>query len=205
MARIKINEVERENSSDKVEKILFGAMQEFLAHGYAGTSMDKVAIAAGVSKATVYSHFEDKEGLFKALVEQLAKKRFESIFSTQSLEGEPNIVLRKLLTKALNQMLKDKEYQAFQRILIGESARFPELSEVFLRSIAKPGSEIIASYLASRTELNIPDPEAMVWILMGSLLHLVIAHEIMHGKEIMPMESDRLVDALMHLVVKCAD
>jgi AcrR family transcriptional regulator len=203
MARIK--EVERDNSSDKVEKILLGAMQEFLAHGYAGASMDKVAAAAGVSKATVYSYFQDKQGLFKGLVEQLAKKRFESIFGTEPLEGEPNIVLRILLTKALNQMLKDKEFQAFQRMLIGESARFPELSQVFLSSIAKPGIEIISSYLTSHPELNIPDPEAMVCILMGSIVHFVISQEIMHGKEIIPMESDRLIDALIHVVVKSAD
>ncbi|MEH2402130.1 MAG: TetR/AcrR family transcriptional regulator [Nostoc sp.] len=205
MTHIKINEVEREGSSDKVEKILQGAMQEFLAHGYAGASMDRVAVGAGVSKATVYSHFHDKEGLFKALMEQLARKRFESVFGTQPLEGEPDIVLRELLTKALTQMLNDKEFQGFQRVLIGESARFPELSQVFLNCIAKPGSEIISQYLASRHELNIPDPEAMVWILMGSIVHLVIAQEIMHGKDIIPMESDRLIDALTHLITKCAD
>ncbi|MEH2394175.1 MAG: TetR/AcrR family transcriptional regulator [Nostoc sp.] len=205
MTHIKINEVEREGSSDKVEKILQGAMQEFLAHGYTGASMDRVAVGAGVSKATVYSHFHDKEGLFKALMEQLARKRFESVFGTQPLEGEPHIVLRELLTKALTQMLNDKEFQGFQRVLIGESARFPELSQVFLNCIAKPGSEIISQYLASRQELNIPDPEAMVWILMGSIVHLVIAQEIMHGKDIIPMESDRLIDALTHLIAKCAD
>jgi len=201
MAHIKINDVDRESSNDKVEKILQGAMQEFLAHGYAGASMDRVAVAAGVSKATVYSHFQDKERLFKVLIEQLARKRFESVFGTQPLEGEPHIVLRQLLAKALTQMLNDKEFQAFQRVLIGESARFPELSQVFLRYLAKPGGEIISQYLASRPELNIPDPEAMVWILMGSIVHLVIAQEVMHGKDIIPMESDRLIDALTHLIV----
>ncbi|MBD2728655.1 TetR/AcrR family transcriptional regulator [Nostoc sp. FACHB-892] len=205
MTRIRINEVERESSSDKVEKILQGAMQEFLAHGYAGASMDRVAVAASVSKATVYSHFQDKEGLFKALVEQLARKRFESVFGTEPLEGEPRIVLRHLLTKALTQMLNDKEFQGFQRVLIGESARFPELSQLFLSCIAKPGSEIITQYLVSRPELNIPDPQAMVWILMGSIVHLVIAQEIMHGKDILPMESDRLINALIHLITNCAN
>jgi hypothetical protein len=110
-----------------------------------------------------------------------------------------------LLTKALTQMLNDKEFQGFQRVLIGESARFPELSQLFLSCIAKPGSEIITQYLVSRPELNIPDPQAMVWILMGSIVHLVIAQEIMHGKDILPMESDRLIDALIHLITNCAN
>ena len=56
-------------------------MQEFLARGYAAASMDRVASIAGVSKATVYSHFGDKEGLFKALVESMAKQRMQAIMS----------------------------------------------------------------------------------------------------------------------------
>jgi len=43
------------------------------AHGYAATSMDRVAIAAGVS-TTVYSHFQDKEGLFTALIQRLVEE-----------------------------------------------------------------------------------------------------------------------------------
>ncbi|WP_066382424.1 MULTISPECIES: TetR/AcrR family transcriptional regulator [unclassified Anabaena] len=203
MARPKNGETDRSNSSDKVEKILQGAMQQFLAYGYASTSMDKVAEAAGVSKATVYSHFQDKEGLFRALIERLARKRFQLILGTQPLKGEPYVVLRRLAKTALNQMINDPEYQAFERLLMGESARFPELAQVFIASIAKPAIETISQYLAARSELNIPDPEATARILIGSLVHFVITQEIMHGKNIMPMESDRLIDALTHLIVNC--
>jgi TetR/AcrR family transcriptional regulator, regulator of autoinduction and epiphytic fitness len=205
MARPKVGETDRSNPTDKVEKILQGAMQEFLANGYASTSMDKVAEAAGVSKATVYSHFQDKEGLFRALIEKLAIKRFHSILGTQPLQGEPYIVLRRLAKTALDQMVNDQEYQAFERLLMGESARFPELAQVFIRSIAKPAIETISKYLASCSELKIPDPEATARILIGSLVHFVITQEIMHGKDIMPMESDRLIDALTHLIVNCAE
>jgi AcrR family transcriptional regulator len=205
MARIKTDEVERENSSDKVEKILQGAMQEFLAHGYAGASMDKVAAAAGVSKATVYSHFQDKKRLFETLIEQVARKKFQSVFGTQPLQGEPHIVLRQLAATALERMTDNEEHKAFVRVLIGESGRFPELSEVFVRSIDKPAIETISQYLASRPELNIADPEAIARIIIGTLVHFMKTQEMFHGRDIIPMESDRLIDALIHLIVKCAD
>ncbi len=99
-------------------------MQEFLAHGFAGTSMDRVAATAGVSKATVYSHFTDKEGLFKALIERLARQKFNSLFSSEPLEGEPSEVLRQAGSKALQQMSQDWEHCALMRLVIGESARF---------------------------------------------------------------------------------
>ena len=205
MARPKVGETERSNSADKMEKILQGAMQEFLAHGYASTSMDRVAEAAGVSKATVYSHFQDKKGLFKALIEKLARKRFHSILGSQPLKGEPYVVLRRLAATALDQMVNDQEYQSFERLLMGESARFPELAQVFIYSIAKPAIETITKYLTAHPELNIPDPEATARILIGSLVHFVITQEIMHGKDIIPMESDRLIDALTHLIVNCSE
>ena len=129
MKLLKFSEAQTENSKDKVEQILQGAMQEFLVHGYAGTSMDRVAASGGVSKATVYSHFQDKQGLFKALVERLAKERFQSVFGTEDLVGEPKKVLHELAVKVLNEMLQDEEYMAFMRVLIGESGRFPEIAQ----------------------------------------------------------------------------
>jgi TetR/AcrR family transcriptional regulator, regulator of autoinduction and epiphytic fitness len=204
MVRIKADEVDRDNSVDKVEQILQGAMQEFLQNGYAGTSMDRVAVAAGVSKATVYSHFQDKEGLFKVLLEQLARKKNNSIFGTEPIEGEPVTILRQLETKALEQMVNDKEHSAFMRVLIGESGRFPELAQICVRAMIKPVAETLTHYLAA-PELNIPDPEATARILIGALVHFHITQNVMHGKDIVPMESDRLIDALTHLITKCAD
>ena len=204
MVRIKADEVDRDNAVDKVEQILQGAMQEFLQHGYAGTSMDRVAVAAGVSKATVYSHFQDKEGLFKVLLEQLASKKNISIFGTEPIEGEPSAILHQVATKALEHMLNDKEHSAFMRVLIGESGRFPELAQICVRAMIKPVAETLTQYLAA-PELKIPDPEATARILIGALVHFHITQNVMHGQDIIPMESDRLIDAFTHLINKCAD
>ncbi|MEH2062711.1 MAG: TetR/AcrR family transcriptional regulator [Nostoc sp.] len=205
MVRIKTDEVARDNSVDKVEQILQGAMQEFLQNGYAGTSMDRVAVAAGVSKATVYSHFQDKEGLFKVLIESLAHQKFNSLFDTEPMEGEPKIVLRQLGTKLLEQMNHDHEHCAFMRVLIGESGRFPELTQICVRAMIKPMLETIAQYLAVHPELNITDPEATARIFLGTLVNFHVTQYVMHGRDIIPMESDRLIDALTHLITKCAD
>lgn len=50
----------------KRQAILDAAKRLFVSMGYASTSMDAVATEAGVSKLTVYSHFNDKETLFSA-------------------------------------------------------------------------------------------------------------------------------------------
>lgn len=201
MGLLKISKTDSENSNDKVEQILQGAMQEFLVHGYAGTSMDRVAASGGVSKATVYSYFQDKQGLFKTLVERLAKERFKSVFGSQKLEGEPKEVLHELTVKALNEMLQDDEYMAFMRVLIGESGRFPEIAQFSVASLIKPTVDTLHEYLASHRELNISDPEATARILVGSLVHFVMTQKMMHGSDILPMESHRLTDTLIDLLL----
>ncbi len=201
MKLLKLGETQTENSKDKVEQILQGAMQEFLVHGYAGTSMDRVAASGGVSKATVYSYFQDKQGLFKALVERLAKERFRSVFGTEDLVGEPKKVLHELSVKVLNEMLQDDEYIAFMRVLIGESGRFPEIGQFFVASLVKPAVDTLYHYLASRTELDISDPEATARIIVGSLVHFVMTQKMMHGADILPMESHRITDTLTDLLL----
>ena len=199
---MRVKEVETTGSTDKAVKILKGAMQEFLAHGYAGASMDGIASSAGVSKATVYSHFQGKEGLFKALIEKMTRERFVSVFGTEPLQGEPKVVLRELALRALEQMTSDNKYYDFIRLLIGESGRFPELAKVFVHCMVQPVLETLTEYLASHPELEIPDPEATARITIGSLVHYVITQEVMHGKDIIPMEKERIVDGFMHLILK---
>ena len=196
---------ERQKSTEKTEAILKGAMREFLAHGYAATSMDRVAKTAGVSKATVYSHFGDKEGLFNALIQALAKDKFQTAIGLQEpqfLEKDPKIVLRELAGKILDHAIGDRTFQNFIRIIIGESGRFPELAKAYVNNLAKPAIEILTQYFKSHPELNLPDEEATVRIFMGSLIYYIMLQELLHGKDIIPLERERLVDTLTHLITE---
>ncbi len=188
--------------SDKAQQILNGAMQEFLAHGYAGTSMDQVAATAGVSKATVYSHFGDKEGLFGALVQRLAQEKYPQIFNPPHLGAEPNLraTLKDMAGNMLDNLRKDLEYQAFIRLIIAESGRFPQLAQTFVRHLAKPGIQAMTRCLSSFEDLNLPDPEATARIWIGALVHYMIVQDMLQGAEMVPMESDRIVEAMLHLL-----
>jgi AcrR family transcriptional regulator len=186
---------ERKKSAAKTAAILTGAMQEFLASGYAATSMDRVAAAAGVSKATVYSHFQDKAGLFAALVQQLAEEKFRDIYDPRdenALQGEPRVVLKELATKVLNDAARDSEFCEFMRLIMGESGRFPELAEPLLDGLTR--------YLSSRTELGLKDPEATARTFAGTIIYFVILQRVLGGQAMMPMESDRLVTTLVDLI-----
>src|ERR1700674_5643646 len=65
-------------------QILDAAAKVFLENGYGGATIDLVVERAGASKATVYSFFGGKDGLFGAIVEE----RCELILSAF---GDPEV------------------------------------------------------------------------------------------------------------------
>lgn len=60
------------------QRILRAARALFTANGYATVSMQQIADAAAVNKATLYHHFHDKEDLFVAvMIEEFARTTAE--------------------------------------------------------------------------------------------------------------------------------
>ncbi|MEO0588145.1 MAG: TetR/AcrR family transcriptional regulator [Planctomycetota bacterium] len=56
--------------SPKRAAVIDAATQLFLTHGFSGTSMDRIAAEANVSKRTVYDHFPSKDDLFQAIADR---------------------------------------------------------------------------------------------------------------------------------------
>lgn len=204
MGQIKPGRTDRQLSPEKSEAILAGGMQEFLAHGYAATSMDRVAIAAKVSKATVYSHFQDKESLFIALIQRLVQQKFQSIFSApdeQILQMPPQVVLRDFANRALDMAKNEPQFLNFMRLIIGESGRFPQLARAFVANIEQTAFRKLCHYFTNCPHLTLSDPEATARIFIGAIVHFMIVQEMLHGRDILPMERDRLIDNLIDLIV----
>jgi AcrR family transcriptional regulator len=190
------------NRPEKTAAILDGAMQVFLEQGYAGTTMDKVASAARVSKPTVYNHFQDKEALFNALMEKLVleKEWAKCPLDLQNFSSEPaNIVLKRIANEVLDNCTNSCEQMTFIRLVIGESGRFPELSKSFVTNMDKPIISALSHYFAN---LNIPAPDVAARMFMGTLVFFLMTSEMMGGKDIIPIERDYLVDNLINMIMK---
>ncbi|NJL40610.1 MAG: TetR/AcrR family transcriptional regulator [Leptolyngbyaceae cyanobacterium RM2_2_4] len=188
-------------TSCKPEQILQGAFQVFLQHGYAGTSMDRVATEAGVSKHTIYNHFQGKEGLFIALIERLVLRHFQVEFGCVLPETAPPEKVLRRFAEILLARMDDPEYIAFVRLMIAESGRFPDLAQLYVREVIQRGTEVLGNYLKSRPDLNVPDPAMTCRVFFGSLISFILSQEVLHGKLIMPVSKERLIYYLVDLVL----
>jgi AcrR family transcriptional regulator len=81
------------------EAILQGAARAFARAGYAATSMEDIAAASGITKLIVYRHFNGKEELYRAVLQQVFDRLAEEFVIGYS-RGEGGVGARSLLTVA---------------------------------------------------------------------------------------------------------
>ncbi|MGF1491941.1 MAG: TetR/AcrR family transcriptional regulator [Microcoleaceae cyanobacterium] len=192
----------RSKIPEKAEAILQGAMQEFLAYGYAAASMDRIAKAAKVSKPTLYSYFQDKEGLFTALINKLTEGRAQVEIDPAVFKLPIRDALTRLTTNVLSNFSREKPLLTLMRLMIGESGRFPELAQTFVQNIEKPALEKIGQLFAQHPDSQVKNPDIMARMLVGSIVHYIITQELLHGRNILPMEQSDYIQGLVNIVVK---
>lgn len=188
---------------DKAEAILEGAMQEFITCGYAAASMDRIAVAAKVSKPTLYSYFRDKAGLFTALIQQITQGSRQSklIERERRLQLPLRDSLKQIATISLNQISGKQPIFTLIRLIVGESGRFPALAQTFVRNGEKPMLEELSYLFAHHPDLKAANPDILARCFHGSIVYYIIVQEILHGEEILPLERDRFIDGLIDLIV----
>ena len=142
--------------------IVNAARKLFLEDGFGTTSMDAIANHAGVSKPTLYSHFQNKEGLFSEVMIMMCNEAggpimIEEIFASTR---PPKLVLKQAAHFLLNRALHPTGIALFRTVL-AEAPKFPELGKVFWETGPQRFTEGLGQYLASlkrASQVRISDP-----------------------------------------------
>jgi AcrR family transcriptional regulator len=110
------------------QHILAVATDEFLAHGYAGTSLSDLIRAAGLTKGAFYHHFPSKEALAVEVVR--ARQAEETVAVVQASSGHDRAVdqLRAAVQVAADLKDNDQGQATSMQRLCAELAEEPELA-----------------------------------------------------------------------------
>jgi TetR/AcrR family transcriptional repressor of mexJK operon len=102
--------------------VLDAALKVFSEAGYSGTTMDAVALEAGLSKPTLYQYFESKEALFSAM---LLGERDQMLDAFQHPTGKGMVAdLYEFAWDYADTVLRP-DLLSLARLIIGEVQRFP--------------------------------------------------------------------------------
>jgi len=151
--------------------ILDAARQEFATSGYAATSMESVAQRAGVSTRTLYRLIPNKAALFEAIITD-GTDRFVSRLRLKACDGtDVEAALREALI-ACGELILDGTVIGLLRMVIGESDKFPEISETFYSKAIKRTENTLANWLKAQAErglIAIDNATEVAGMLLGML------------------------------------
>ncbi|MEM1429441.1 MAG: TetR/AcrR family transcriptional regulator [Pseudomonadota bacterium] len=143
----------------KYHQVIAGAREVFLAAGFEGASVDDIAKAAGVSKATLYAYFPDKRLLFMEVASIECRRQTDDAMEELDMSRPPSEVLSFAAQRMMNFILSPFGRGVF-RIVVAETERFPEIGREFWLCGPQRGREILADYFreaSARGELKIDD------------------------------------------------
>lgn len=122
----------RPKDPEKREAIFAAAGKLFREKGYGNTSMQEIADVAGVSKLTLYSHFEDKDELFRMALEHLGKAiRFDKDLNELIDTHDPHTALFEV-ARFVCATLTSHDSLCSQRMVLAEIKHFPHISRAYI-------------------------------------------------------------------------
>ena len=126
-----------EKGKKRYELIVKTALDLFLKNGYEKTSLSDIVAISGGSLASIYTFFENKEGLFQAIIEQEIDDFIKEI--DEKIDLKISHSLEEFLTKfatIIFSIICNKKNISLGRIMMSESSKNGgKLGRVFLDQI----------------------------------------------------------------------
>lgn len=159
------------------EEILDAALQLFTEKGFSATRMVDVARAAGISKGTLYLYFENKEAIFRDVVQQRITPQIDEVESlVEDFQGSQAELLRHLINRwwlgfACTPL------SAIPKIIISESGNFPELAEYFTHNVVTRSRNLFSKVISRgmiNGEFRLYEAETVARLVVAPLVQATI-------------------------------
>ncbi|ARU57723.1 MAG: TetR/AcrR family transcriptional regulator [Pseudomonadales bacterium] len=157
MTNKKTGRIREQNS----QKILQAAEQEFVKHGFKGTSMQVIADTAGLPKANVLYYFKSKKDLYGAVLADVIRRWNESL-DDLSEQDDPASTLKRYIEAKVDL-----------------SIRYPNASKIFAMEIIQ-GAPHLRDHLRTEMRQWVREKSLIIesWIAQGKMQPIDAQHLI---------------------------
>jgi AcrR family transcriptional regulator len=163
----------RPRDPQRYQRILEAARSHFYAQGLERASLDAIAAEAGVSKMTIYSHFQSKEGLFEAAVRDRTERVVGGLAGAEALDAtQPRKALLAIGEQFLSLAREDEALGQF-RLVYGAAGVQPEACRAFYKQGADRLIGDLAAYLRradAAGTLKVPHPRQAADLFLSMFL-----------------------------------
>jgi AcrR family transcriptional regulator len=189
-------------STEQQRMVMDSVLQLITTTKLGDITLEQLARASGVSAFDIVRHYQSKENILSAVLERELEMISGAVpspelrFPSETLQDELQVLARVML----------QEYRArmkFMGNLMIEAIQNPEVGVLFYRKFIQQGRLLFAEFLKVRRDRGElrdgVDIEAAAAMFISSLSGILIAVELFNGKQVEPLDEDRLVSELTGL------
>jgi AcrR family transcriptional regulator len=186
--------------SGKRQEIIKSAIEVFARNGFRGTTTRDLAAHAEVNEAIIFRHFNTKQELYRAILEQKLSQghdaRWEEIRQLARAGNDEEF----LESFGRHFLERHEEDSTFMRLLMFSALEGHELSEMFLSSIA--GRDPMASYIQRRMDdgtFRRMDPLLAARAIVGMFVAYIQTQEIFGQKKVKTFDRNEVVKTFVSI------
>lgn len=158
-------------------ELLAAALDLFVEKGFAATRLEDVASRAGVSKGTLYLYYENKEALFKAVIQEgIVPIIAENEAIAAQHTGSSFDLMEKLLANWWTK-IGQTAFAGIPKLMVAEARNFPELGRYYVENVINRGRALVGGALQrgmANGEFRAMDVETTIDVVIAPLLMLLI-------------------------------
>ncbi len=167
-------------ANDTKERILEAALEMFSQNGYAGTNIRELSASLGLVKSGVYKHYESKEAIWNALLDEMIAYYGEHFGSPEHLPPVPDSPegLVDMTMQMVNFTVHDERIIMTRKVLTLEQFRDGHARELatkhFLTGLTEMFTHIFAGMM-DKGSLRRDDPAMLAFAYttpISALIHL---------------------------------
>ena len=167
-------------ANDTKERILVAALEMFSQNGYAGTNIRELSASLGLVKSGVYTHYESKEAIWNALLDEMIAYYGEHFGSSEHLPPVPDSLegLVDMTMQMVNFTVHDEKVIMTRKLLTLEQFRDGRARELatkhFLTGLTEIFTHIFAGMM-DKGSLRRDDPAMLAFAYttpISALIHL---------------------------------
>ena len=188
---VQIN-VGRPKDLEKRQQILNAARNLFLKCGYHGSSMNQIAHEAGVTKLTVYNHFQDKANLFVCAIAATCEELISARPLNLQADSDFNKEFIHACDLALN-IINLPEAIKLELLLLELAAEQNPLAQKFYNASHLRMHAVWENFFQQAIDLGFIQAEelkTLTWLIVSLLLG-VRHHEVLLGIRAIPTATEK--------------
>ena len=160
---------------ERRQQLLQVAMRLFSEKGFSGTTTKEIAQAAGISEATVFKHFANKDELYSAILDRKSINHdltnpFEKIAANIAAKDDFGVFYK----MALNALEKHRKDEDFLRLMLHSALEGHDLARIFFENFITGVYEYLGAYIHQRQidgAFREVEPRVIVRAFIGMFVH----------------------------------